>query len=114
MKSREELRRLWVIGLRSGEYRQGKSWLKTPDGAYCCLGVLCEIAGILGDDGQVIGTRPSSVGIMPADFAEHMGMTQNGMHRHGGSSKQLTIMNDQLGFSFRQIADAIETGEYWK
>lgn len=30
----------WVAGLRSGEYTQGKYSMKTPDGCYCCLGVL--------------------------------------------------------------------------
>lgn len=114
MKSREELRVLWIAALRSGEYRQGKGCLKTTDGAYCCLGVLCQIAGILDDDGNVTSSRPSSVGIMPLSFAAHMGMTPNGTHRHGAPSQQLTIMNDQGGFTFHQIADVIETGEYWK
>ena len=114
MKSREELRVLWIAALRSGDYRQGKGCLKTPDGAYCCLGVLCEIAGIIDEDGQLIGAHSNSIGIMSADFAEHMGVTPNGMHRSGDWSRQLTIMNDQLGFSFTLIADALDTGEYWK
>lgn len=32
----------WIEALRSGEFKQGKTHLKA-DGAYCCLGVLCEI-----------------------------------------------------------------------
>lgn len=36
----------WVAALRSGEYRQGKKMLKTPEGSYCCLGVYCAITGV--------------------------------------------------------------------
>lgn len=32
----------WVIALRSGQYKQGRSFL-CRDNQYCCLGVLCEI-----------------------------------------------------------------------
>lgn len=41
----------WVAALRSGEYSQGKSWLRSPPRVstspnphtFCCLGVLCDI-----------------------------------------------------------------------
>jgi len=33
----------WTEALRSGQYPQGKEWLRNADGAYCCLGVLCEL-----------------------------------------------------------------------
>src|SRR4051812_23133617 len=39
-----EIKRQWVDALRSGEYVQGKGRLRTPDGRYCCLGVLCDLA----------------------------------------------------------------------
>lgn len=32
----------WVAALRSGEYKQGKTYLNRNN-EYCCLGVLCEI-----------------------------------------------------------------------
>lgn len=35
----------WVKALRSGKYKQGKSFLKREDGTYCCLGVLTEVCG---------------------------------------------------------------------
>lgn len=40
---KEEIKRDWLIALRSGEYKQGKRQLRNcEDGewAYCCLGVL--------------------------------------------------------------------------
>lgn len=30
----------WLAALRSGKYKQGMYALETPDGGYCCLGVL--------------------------------------------------------------------------
>lgn len=44
----QELKAKWVEALRSGEYKQCKGTLF--DGvAYCCLGVLCKVAGRDGD-----------------------------------------------------------------
>lgn len=40
-----ELKAKWVKALRSGEYQQITRHLKTGDG-HCCLGVLCEVAGL--------------------------------------------------------------------
>ncbi len=34
----------WVAALRSGEFPQGQSELKTAEGEFCCLGVACELA----------------------------------------------------------------------
>lgn len=34
----------WIAALRSGDYVQGKSRLKSQTDKYCCLGVLCEVA----------------------------------------------------------------------
>lgn len=39
---------LWLEALRSGKYEQGNSVLRTADGKYCCLGVLCDIAAMNG------------------------------------------------------------------
>jgi len=33
----------WTAALRSGEYPQGKEYLRTDEG-FCCLGVLCDLA----------------------------------------------------------------------
>ena len=50
-----DLKARWVAALRSGEYKRGSSTLKralmagdTFTGLYehCCLGVLCEVAGV--------------------------------------------------------------------
>jgi hypothetical protein len=41
---KEDIKAQWVAALRSGEFEQGKTALKTNEGSYCCLGVLCELA----------------------------------------------------------------------
>lgn len=47
----KELRDKWATALRSGQYVQGRKALRTgyygtDEVRHCCLGVLCEVAGI--------------------------------------------------------------------
>jgi hypothetical protein len=42
-----EIKAQWLTALRSGEFRQARQLLRTPEG-YCCLGVLCELAARAG------------------------------------------------------------------
>jgi hypothetical protein len=43
----QQIKKQWVVALRSGKYKQGREYLRTKlsDGSYsyCCLGVLCDI-----------------------------------------------------------------------
>lgn len=43
----QEVKRLWVEALRSGDYQQGRNYLIEDETfskpSYCCLGVLCEL-----------------------------------------------------------------------
>ena len=45
---KQEVKDEWVTALRSGDYKQGEGMLRQVlddnTEAYCCLGVLCEIA----------------------------------------------------------------------
>ncbi len=46
---KKELRDKWVAALRSGNYKQGRQKLHVRlgnDHEYCCLGVLCDVAGV--------------------------------------------------------------------
>lgn len=40
----KRLKAKWIKALRSGRYKQADQELKNADG-YCCLGVLCTVAG---------------------------------------------------------------------
>jgi hypothetical protein len=39
-----EVKTKWVAALLSGEYKQGKGWLRSRNEEFCCLGVLCDLA----------------------------------------------------------------------
>lgn len=41
-----ERQEAWCQALESGKYLQGKGALRTDDGRYCCLGVLCVVENV--------------------------------------------------------------------
>lgn len=43
--SPREARKLWAEALESGEFKQGTGSLHPTQDRYCCLGVLCVLAG---------------------------------------------------------------------
>lgn len=113
MKTREELRVLWLAALRSGEYEQATGTLRQYMGGFCCLGLLAKIAGIL--DGG-IATFPSEHGLLtddrgcaslPGGFLKYMGIS------HFAQARLMTL-NDFKHISFPGIADELETGDYWE
>lgn len=38
-----EVKKEWLEALRSGKYQQGNQELRTVEGRFCCLGVLCDL-----------------------------------------------------------------------
>jgi hypothetical protein len=46
---KEDIKKDWVDALRSGKYKQVQGYLHKADG-YCCLGVLCDVMGVLSSD----------------------------------------------------------------
>lgn len=55
--------REWVRRLRSGDYAQGRNRLRTDD-AFCCLGVLCDMAverGVIAPPAATEGVTPVAV-----------------------------------------------------
>lgn len=112
----------WTKLLRSEEFPQGGGALRSADGNYCCLGVLCEMAvqegiipaawlqyptsadytyGVPGDR----TTGDYSMGILPNAVREWAGMSST-----NGSIDEdvaLSTLNDQ-GMSFPDIANLID------
>lgn len=96
-----ELKSKWVAALRSGEFKQGRERLqRKQDGEtlYCCLGVLCHVAGVsLRGSGWGTELSPSQL--------KRVGLTDS-------DQTYLTNVNDGGGYrdshSFDQIADWIE------
>jgi hypothetical protein len=53
---KKNIKAAWVKALRSGKYKQGKNALKA-EGAYCCLGVLCDLHRKTTKKGRWVKTR---------------------------------------------------------
>lgn len=114
-KMNPEIKQRWVAALRSGEYPQAKSALRSSDG-FCCLGVLCDVIapdgwGSVGDEEADESGLPHdhSYGVpgwaitRQAGLASPMGFEVE----IAGNRQWLTVHNDN-GCTFAQIADAIE------
>jgi hypothetical protein len=91
----EQLKAKWVEALRSGDYRQGRTFLYHPkDESYCCLGVLCVLHGDRLD--KLSYTCTTNITWFDTGFDEKM------------ASYLGDTMNDFEGKSFAEIADFIE------
>jgi len=99
----------WVEALRSGEYEQGRNWLRRGD-RYCCLGVACDIAA---DD---LGLERTSNGwrggraYLPPVVQRWLGLaTRMGefIEPETGWQGSLVVLNDKFT-PFAEIADLIE------
>lgn len=114
--NKENIRK-WVDALRSGEFKQTTGRLRNDAGEYCCLGVACEVAIKDGidlvpfDDGYL---RPELLGYtggtMPVAVREWLGLSGDPIIGTGEFGLPLSAIstNDSHGWSFDQIADAIE------
>lgn len=106
----------WIKALRSGEYSQGFSVLKSQWDDYCCLGVGCAVAGIPIEEDQALPHL---------DFYHWLGVEEwrdDGMRWRDGVPEDretalgakvdgvwwdVATMNDQR-MSFDEIADFLE------
>lgn len=105
----------WIAALRSGQYRQGRKYLKTEDRAglhYCCLGVACELH--LGpsenDQGYHFWKNESSHSLSLADskLDEIFGMDMRSVIVSTGMKDEyVQALNDEE-YSFKEIAGFIE------
>jgi hypothetical protein len=104
------LKTKWTAALRSGDYSQTSGLLTRLDLngnviGHCCLGVLCEIAGLESESRD--GYRrynygdSDSAGTIPFDFSSSIGIDSS-------DETVLIAMNDNDGYTFLQIADWIE------
>jgi hypothetical protein len=122
----KEIKAQWVAALRSGEYEQGRGYLRTSDGKFCCLGVLCDLAAKAGvvrvsesDDfayGALYGLEDQVFGL-PAEVRDWAGggLTPEPYVKFtppGEAERDfpLSALNDHKvkGQTFAQIADLID------
>ncbi len=89
-------RDIWVKALRSGEYEQTVSQLER-NGAFCCLGVACEVAkqeGVIAEYNGDFGDLTSCEKV-----ARWINVSPKAMYLIG--------LNDVGGRTFPEIADAV-------
>lgn len=115
-----ELIRKWYAALMSGDYKQIRRRLQ-GDGGYCCLGVLCHVAGYEDADGYKdeiagqIGNLPSLLALhfddddpnltIPAHILKSMPVDHPSVYSSRASA---AILNDSGKYSFEQIAACVK------
>jgi len=115
----EVIKQQWLAALRSGEYDQGRDRLRTDDGAFCCLGVLCDLhANATGSKWDSVDEDASYLGsetaLPPAvQLWAELDSEDGGKVRIGGDEPVwLAAHNDgdltRAKRTFLEIADAIE------
>jgi hypothetical protein len=99
-----EIKERWINALRSGEYRQDKTCLRTING-YCCLGVLLDVTKDISKgnwyNSVFVHTCYNSRFGISDSLREEFELTDE-MH------KKCIVMNDVEGKSFTEIADYLE------
>ena len=128
----QALKQKWIAALRSGEYPQTRRTLHNGDG-YCCLGVLCEVAGL--ERQKISAGRYGYVDTdgleiryaeLPPTFAKQNALRSQGtllsskqisrslgeerahaLSSRGGGEESIVWLNDS-GATFGEIAQLIE------
>jgi hypothetical protein len=117
-----EIKEEWLKRLRSGDYQQYKGYLKylnnSKQTCHCCLGVLVEIQI---DKGGFLQPEWSEPNNEDENYTFYFNNEKSMTSMIGSSTlewasidgleiaEHLAVMNDQ-GFTFAEIADAIEAG----
>jgi hypothetical protein len=111
-EEQEENRKLWVEALRSGEYKQTKSNLRTTEG-FCCLGVACEVIGFPAVQVGFVYEYDGNTGVLSDRVKDALGLKSAGgwfsEHSETTFDNSLWKLNDEKGYTFDQIADVIES-----
>lgn len=129
-----EVKAKWVAALRSGKYDQGRGQLRSPDGYFCCLGVLCELAVaenvtnlikvnqdypdyLVGSFFAYYYGEQKDQEVPPIEVRKWAGFNHNELpdlrvddeEAYGGESMtEIVTLNDEEGYTFEQLADLIE------
>lgn len=112
VKPKLPFRDKWCAALRSGEFKQGRGFLKREkesNCSYCCLGVLCEIENVKFPDLEVtIPDESHLYNFIGATGQFPEGVKIENEKLSNGFTLYLTTTNDYSGLSFLEIADVIE------
>lgn len=116
----KEVKQLWVKALRSTEFKQGRSKLKSGD-AFCCSGVLTELyrvssenSGIDWERGESFGGRARTLCPQVMNWAgitnTQMFTVHNALISKYPGTKPFMLLPDlnDAGVSFEDLASLIE------
>jgi len=111
----EAAMKLWVKGLRSGLYTQGKQVLLTLEGDFCCLGVACHMLGEVPEMVQFCYAFEGATELIPDSIRHELGLlSPRGQRRDHmpiviGETRYSNLAGaNDAGCTFAQIADYIE------
>lgn len=111
-----KLRAQWITALESGNYKQGRDYLRQRNVKgrleYCCLGVLCNLTGTQKwerdrswGDREAYSYADGTDGRPPENISKLVGL----------ETKQIDILvelNDQYHLSFKEIADRLRNNDF--
>lgn len=120
-----ELQRKWLDDLKTTMEQQTRFYLHRTDSKYgfCCLGRACVVAnwpvvsadfrdvvtyGISEEDSNYEGMPNSLVKELKLHNSNGGMLNPSMIHEDGTAIKTLTLLNDKLEWTFRQIAEYIE------
>lgn len=100
----KEYIRKWIAALESGQYTQGKYYLK-KGGRHCCLGVACEVAIQNGlelsiDNHGLSYYFDGNSAELPTKVKEWYGISHEDEH-------EFMLLNDHYELDFKEIARRI-------
>ena len=123
MEVNKENMRLWVAGLLSGKFIQGRNQLSYTDEfdvkKYCCLGVACETAISNGLKVEVKQTYENFTfdgeeNVLPLSVMDWLGIDKDDPVLGTLDNYRIiaTTANDDMNWDFEEIADELE--KYYK
>ena len=110
-----DVRDQWTAALRSGRYPQQRAGVLRSRHGWCCLGVLCDLAEQAGvttsfwDDGLLAQVYDDTAEYLPEAVQDWAGLTCRSPDVPvKGDLVTLAELNDEEGWDFTRIADAID------
>jgi len=103
----------WTEALYSGAYIQGIYTLRSPDNAFCCLGVLCDLYVKSNPDQWTLRSNGTYAlggesSILPDKVAIWAGLASTSPEvTYNEESIEIVELNDEKGLDFKTIADAL-------
>jgi hypothetical protein len=115
----QEHRREWLDALRSGKYNQTTGFLAVVQGngrqsvGHCCLGVACEVYGLVPDafenDGaRVVKMWGGTSSYLPREVMDWLGVTMSDPMAEGPYGRTSASSLNDGGKTFAEIADLFE------